>query len=231
MSDDPASSIVTTHTYDQWCPIAVGLDVLGDRWTLLVLRELSLADRSVDELSRELRGIAPDLLRDRLRTLIDLRLVEVVGPPDADGDPEPPDRSTYRITADGRAASPVLRALARFGVRYLTGGPTEDFDAKRAASALLVPWWLPGTDPVVVRLVMLSVDGVGSAADICVGVDTCTVAAVGGRDAHHPEIDVTIRTTPAELVAVRNDGVPFAIPPSGEPGAVTAAPRAFALDR
>lgn len=231
MSVHPVSSVATSHTYDQWCPIAVGLDVLGDRWTLLVLRELSLADRTFDDLRRELRGIATELLRDHLRTLTDLRLVEELRPP-ATGVPggatEP---SIYRITPDGRAASPVLRALARFGVRYLTGGPTEDFDAKRAASALLVPWWLPGTDPVVVRLALLSVDGVDSAADIHVGTDTCVVTVVADPDAEHPEVDVTIRTTAAELVAVRNDGAAFRVAPSGTPTHVAAALRAFALDR
>lgn len=226
MSTHSVSSVATARSYDQWCPIAVGLDVLGDRWTLLVLRELSLGDRRFSDLRRELAGIAPNLLSERLRTLVDLRLVESVELP------APVARSVYRITDDGRAASPVLRALARFGVRYLTGGPTEDFDAKRAAHALLVPWWRHGADPVTVRLVVMSFDGVDSTADIDVGPDRCTVTAVADPGAAAlPAVDVTIRTTAAELVSVRNDGADFTVPPRGSATHVAAALRAFDLDR
>ena len=224
-TNGPVSLAATARSYDQWCPIAVGLDVLGDRWTLLVLRELTLGDRRFSDLRRELPGIAPNLLTERLRTLVDLRLVESVDLP------PPAARSVYRITDDGRAASPVLRSLARFGVRYLTGAPTEQFDAKRAASSLLVPWWSPGLDPVVVRLVLLSTDVPASAADVHVDADTCSVVRVDEPDAPHPHVDVTLRTSAPELVAVRNDGVAFATAPAGPAAKVRAALRAFALDR
>ena len=53
---------LTDRTYGQYCPIAAGLDLIGDRWTLLILRELSMGDQRFTDLRAELRGIAPNLL-------------------------------------------------------------------------------------------------------------------------------------------------------------------------
>ena len=57
------------RTYGQYCPIAAGLDLIGDRWTLLLLRELSMGDRRFTDLRAALPGIAPNLLTERLRSL------------------------------------------------------------------------------------------------------------------------------------------------------------------
>ena len=58
--------------YDQqYCPIARALDVLGDRWTLLIMRELLIGDQRFTDLRTHLPGIAPTLLTQRLRTMID----------------------------------------------------------------------------------------------------------------------------------------------------------------
>ena len=56
-------------TYDQFCAVASALDVVGDRWTLLVVRELLAGPRRNGELARDLPGIATNLLADRLRKL------------------------------------------------------------------------------------------------------------------------------------------------------------------
>src|SRR5688500_11690563 len=102
-----------TRRYDQYCPIAVALDTLGDRWTLLILRDLSMGEQRFTDLKATLRGIAPNLLAERLRDLQADGLVEQreLPPPAA--------RSVYAITDAGREAVPVLRALARFGAGRL----------------------------------------------------------------------------------------------------------------
>lgn len=101
------------RTYDQYCTIASALDLIGDRWTLLVLRELSFGERRFTDLKAGLPGIATNLLTERLRGLEDAGLVEqqVLPPPAA--------RTVYRLTRDGLRIRPVLRAIAQFGLPYL----------------------------------------------------------------------------------------------------------------
>ena len=67
---------MANRSYDQYCPIAVALDALGDRWTLLILRELTIGERRFTDLRTALPGIAPNLLADRLRDLQERGLVE-----------------------------------------------------------------------------------------------------------------------------------------------------------
>lgn len=100
-------------TYDQYCTIATALDLIGDRWTLLILRELSFGEQRFTDLKAGLPGIASNLLTERLRGLEEAGLVEqhVL--------PAPAARSVYRLTRDGVRIRPVLRAVAQFGLPYL----------------------------------------------------------------------------------------------------------------
>lgn len=100
--------------YDQFCAIATALDTVGDRWTLLVVRELLAGPRRHGALARDLPGIATNMLADRLRRLEDDGLVEQVDGAGQDGRAR-----TYRLTAAGRELEPVIAALARFGVTRL----------------------------------------------------------------------------------------------------------------
>jgi DNA-binding HxlR family transcriptional regulator len=118
-------------SYEQFCPIATGLDVLGDRWTLLIVRELAIGDQRFTDLRTHLPGIAPNLLSERLRQLVADGLAEQVELP------PPAARSVYRLTDDGRRAVPVLRAMARFGAARLPASPPP---GERSLVALLVPW-------------------------------------------------------------------------------------------
>ena len=101
-----------TVRYDeQYCPIARALDQLGDRWTLLILRELLVGERRFTDLRAGLPGVTPAVLTARLRTLLGDGLVMTV-----EGDAG---RRGYAITARGRETIPVMRALARFGMPLL----------------------------------------------------------------------------------------------------------------
>jgi DNA-binding HxlR family transcriptional regulator len=126
------------RSYDQYCPIAAALDVLGDRWTLLIMRELTIGERRFTDLRRALPGIAPNLLADRLRQLQADELVEQreLPPPAA--------RTVYAVTAAGREAVPVLRALARFGVDRLAP-PDDDVEVlpHMAVYAMVSPYHVP----------------------------------------------------------------------------------------
>src|SRR5687768_16965251 len=132
-SDHDADPSPRDRTYGQYCPIAAALDVIGDRWVLLILRELSIGERRFTDLRNDLRGIAPNLLAERLRALQAAGLVETTELP------PPAARTVYRLTEAGRGILPVLRSVARFGVRYLEGEPSPRFDARRAAHSLLAP--------------------------------------------------------------------------------------------
>ena len=99
------------------CPIAATLEAVGDRWTLLILRDLFRGVRRFEALHRDL-GIARNLLTDRLNRLVDLGIAQRVPYQDR------PIRHEYRLTAKGADLSPALVALMRWGDRwYADHGP------------------------------------------------------------------------------------------------------------
>jgi DNA-binding HxlR family transcriptional regulator len=95
--------------YAQFCPLAKALDVLGERWTLLVVRELLTGPKRYTDLRDGLGGLATDLLATRLRELRAHGLVERrVLPP-------PTPATVYELTERGRALRPAILELARWG--------------------------------------------------------------------------------------------------------------------
>ena len=109
------------RSYDEYCALAKSLDVVGDRWTLLIVRELALrgACRYTD-LRNGLPGIATNLLADRLRELESEGLVtrEEAPPPIA--------TTLFRLTARGAELRPVLESLVRWGMPLMTDDNTGD---------------------------------------------------------------------------------------------------------
>lgn len=100
-------------------PVARGLDVIGDRWTLVLVRHLLGAHRGFQEL-RKRTGIAPRVLSSRLRQLAAAGFVETV----AEGS-----RSLYALTPQGRSLAPIISAIARWWIRH--GLEDLDVDASR----------------------------------------------------------------------------------------------------
>jgi DNA-binding HxlR family transcriptional regulator len=106
--------VASRRNYNQNCPIARGLDVLGERWTLLILRELVGGARRYGDLRAELPGIATNLLAERLTELQDAGLVERVDLP------APIARTVYTLSELGwQRVLPILQGLAWFGVDHL----------------------------------------------------------------------------------------------------------------
>jgi DNA-binding HxlR family transcriptional regulator len=135
---------VSTKSYQQYCGIAAALDRVGDRWTLLILRELSFGKQRFTDLRNALPGIASNLLTERLRDLEDSGLVE------QHELPAPAARTVYALTATGRRILPVLRSLAQFGLPYL-GEPEDGNVRPRTAvygglAAMLDPVAATGVD-------------------------------------------------------------------------------------
>src|SRR5262250_3306346 len=107
------------RSYGQYCSVAKALDVVGDRWTLLIMRELILQGPCrYTDLKRALPGIATNLLADRLRDLEAAGLIwrEEAAPPVA--------TSLFHLTAAGAELEPVLTTLGAWGIRYMAA-PTE----------------------------------------------------------------------------------------------------------
>ena len=99
------------RSYDEYCAIAKSLDVVGDRWTLLIVRELALRGRSrYTDLRNGLPGLATNLLAERLR---ELERAGVIAREDA---PPPIATTLFRLTPRGEELGPVLDALFRWGM-------------------------------------------------------------------------------------------------------------------
>jgi DNA-binding HxlR family transcriptional regulator len=96
------------------CTIADALEVVGDRWSLLVVRELFYAQRRFTEIARN-TGAPRDILTTRLRKLADQGVIA------REPYSEHPPRYEYRLTEMGRALSPVLLTLKRWGHEYVRG--------------------------------------------------------------------------------------------------------------
>lgn len=96
------------------CSIAKPLAVLGERWALLVIRDVSLGKRRFDEIQGSL-GIATNVLSQRLATLTEEGILE------RHPYSEHPERFEYRLTEKGRELMPVLWALMRWGDRWTAG--------------------------------------------------------------------------------------------------------------
>jgi DNA-binding HxlR family transcriptional regulator len=139
------------RSYGQYCSIARALDVVGDRWTLLIVRELLLQGPCrFTDLKNGLPGIAANLLSGRLKELED---AELIGREDA---PPPIATTLYSLTENGLALEPVLKALGLWGLRYMAvERPGDAFQAQWLAYA---PAWFttdadPDAPPAVIQLV------------------------------------------------------------------------------
>jgi DNA-binding HxlR family transcriptional regulator len=123
MSANSKSSKPPAKRYDQYCAVARSLDVLGERWTLLVVRDLLMGPRRYTDLREALPGIATDLLTARLRTL------EEAGYVHRRKLPRPAAATVYELTASGRRIGLVVLELARLGLEHLgPPGPDDDID-------------------------------------------------------------------------------------------------------
>jgi DNA-binding HxlR family transcriptional regulator len=111
-----------TYETQAGCPVAGTLDVIGDRWTILVLRDLLLGrSAKFKDLLESLEGVSPNLLADRLKRLEQEGILERHFYSDH------PPRAEYRLTAKGEELGAIVRAMARWGYRHrLTDAQREE---------------------------------------------------------------------------------------------------------
>ena len=125
---------VANKTYAQWCPVSLALDIIGERWTLLIVRDLWFGLRRFSELEAELTGISPSLLSSRLRQLTDAKIIEQVG-------------GRYQLTERGADLLDVINEIGRWGIGLMEKRSDDlqysDFFPRAAVGFLARPEVLP----------------------------------------------------------------------------------------
>jgi DNA-binding HxlR family transcriptional regulator len=119
---------MTRRTYSQYCPAAKALDVVGERWTLLIVRNLALGPQRYTDLLEGLPGVGPNVLAERLKHLEATGIVakRLLPPPAAS--------TVYELTEQGLGLTDVVLSLARWGHRFM--------DAPGPADSVEVGWLL-----------------------------------------------------------------------------------------
>ncbi|MGI5238435.1 winged helix-turn-helix transcriptional regulator [Dactylosporangium sp. CA-139066] len=111
------------RTYHQYCGLASALDVLGERWTLLIVRELLMGPRRYSDLLADLPGVGTNLLAERLKFLVTMGVVRQTDLPGGGS------RLAYELTEQGERLRPIVLGLAHWGMDYV--GPRSEADTVR----------------------------------------------------------------------------------------------------
>lgn len=185
-------------SYGQHCGLARALDRIGERWTLLIVRELLVGPARYTDLRAALPGMATNLLAERLRAL------EAEGIVERRRLPPPAATTVYELTAIGRGLEEAVSALIRWGGHWMQEGPSQ--------SDLFRPQWLAlavraltraGRAGDLLLTCRLEVDGhrftltvTGSGVDVTAGDD--------------PPADVVLETDPRTMLALASGARPLA---------------------
>ncbi|HET8988227.1 MAG TPA: winged helix-turn-helix transcriptional regulator [Humibacillus sp.] len=178
----------------QYCPISRTLDVVGERWTLLIVRDLMVGTTRFNDLARGLPGLSRSLLTKRLRHLERTGVVTRLG-------------QDYVLTPAGRALEPIVFGMAEWGARFMFGDPRpEELDAS------LLVWWMHtrvDTSTLDGDRHVLHVRFADDARRYWILVDH-GVPSVCMADPGYP-VDVTISSDVASLYAVWLGRVPLPV--------------------
>jgi DNA-binding HxlR family transcriptional regulator len=134
----------TKRAYHQYCGLASALDVLGERWTLLIIRELMMGRRRYTDLLTDLPGLGTNLLAERLRFLMDKGVIR------QSGGSHSGEKRAYELTEMGQQLRPVMLALARWGMEFVGEMSSEDVARPHwgflAVEAMIRPDKIPAAD-------------------------------------------------------------------------------------
>ena len=170
---------MSRRRYGQFCPLAKALDVLGERWTLLIVRELLSGPKRYTDLRAGLPGLATDLLATRLRELTEAGVV------DRREVPPPTPATVYELTPRGHALRPAILELARWG-RPLLLDPADDRLPDSALLLGLEVAFHPDAAAGLDETYDLEVDG----QRVAVRVHHGTVEVTPGSAAEHAAVSI-----------------------------------------
>jgi DNA-binding HxlR family transcriptional regulator len=181
---------LTEFRYAQHCPLARATEVVGERWTLLVVRELLLGPKRFSDLKRALVGVSPSVLSDRLARLEDRGVIarrEL---------PPPTPAALYELGEIGRGLVPAMVELARWGFRFLDRFHSGDH---------FEPAWLrlgftafARKTPTPARVFVITVEGRGEVAFHVAGGEDGTAV----RDGRAPADATLCVASPLALFAL-----------------------------
>lgn len=165
---------MTSRKYEDACGIARSLDVVGERWALLVVRELVFGPKRFTDLRVGLRGISQNVLSQRLRDLEASGVVRrvILGPPAS--------TQAYELTALGRALESVLVAMSRWGA--LTPADPESEMSNDAFAVALKALFVPVRPTSSPFVGQVRVRLIGDAFDVDVSGDRIDVARATGAE-------------------------------------------------
>lgn len=198
---------MTVRSYSRYCPVSHALDLIGERWSLLILNELMDSPLRFTDLEDHLDGIGTNILSSRLKSL------EQAGVITRRRLPPPAASNVYELTEYGRTVEPVIRELAWWGIRTL-GAPDDNDEVH--------PGWL--VHALRVALVADLTDTPDTVVEFRSGDEVASVRFARGSvvvepvAAHDP--DATVTGTPRGYYALFVDRDFDAVEVEGDPAAV-----------
>jgi DNA-binding HxlR family transcriptional regulator len=207
--------VISERSYNQFCGVARALDLIGERWALLVVRELALGPKRFTDLRQGLPGIATNVLSVRLRQLerdgvVTRRLL-----------PPPAPAQIYQLTELGRELVPIMLALGRWGAGTM-GARSPDQSIRGEWLALALKAFF---DPEAARdlraTIALELDG----APFTLRVEQGLLDVVPGKD----EVSDLVISSDTELLLQFLAGVPVSVPADGDRELLERLPELFPL--
>lgn len=183
---------MSERSYNQYCGIAYALDILGERWTLLIIRELLLGPQRFKDLQETLQGIGTNLLSDRLKKLQNLDLIH-------QRDLPPPAASTvYELTKNGQELKPVLESLAEWGSHFLGAPDKNDVFNPRWLLLALKTKFQPKETIGVDSIIEFRIDDEVLYTHIQNG-------SIETQQGEHPDADLTIKSDSKSFITLVSD--------------------------
>ena len=177
---------MAARRYRQICGLAVGLDVIGERWTLLIIRDLLMGPKRYSDLLARLPGIGTNLLAARLKSL------ESHGVLHKRELPRPASGTVYELTGWGMALEPTIQALAQWGMKAMDQCQPDDYRQ--------ISWPILGLRP---RVDPERLDGVSGVLQLVVGDQRAWLSVEDGEfssgDGVRDRVGATITTDSATI--------------------------------
>ena len=207
--------MISERSYNQFCGVARALDLIGERWALLVVRELVLGPKRFTDLRQGLPGIATNVLSVRLRQLerdgvVTRRLL-----------PPPAPAQIYQLTELGRELVPIMLALGRWGAGTMGArSPDQSIRGEWLALALKA-FFDPEAAGDLRATIALELDG----ASFTLRVEQGLLDVVPGKD----EVSDLVISSDTELLLQFLAGVPVSVPAEGDRELLERLPELFPL--